>query len=327
MRALIARFTESSEGFEGSAGSDGSAGMLEVVDVPVPGVGAGQLRISVGAAAVNPVDLLVSAGAPVAAGLVGARPTFGLGWDVAGTVDVVGPGVTAFAPGDRVIGLQDRLDVRTGAQAEYVVLDADAVASAPAGIPPEAAATLPLNALTADLALDVLGALGLEPGGTLLVTGAAGALGGYAVELAALRGLRVVAVAGAADESSVRALGAAHFVERGAELADRVRRLVPGGVDAALDAAMLRADALDAVRGGGAFASVNAGAAPVPLRAIHVRDVWVRADGARLAELARLAETGALTPRVAGVLPLERAAEAHARMSEGGVRGRWVLVP
>ncbi|MFC5032593.1 MULTISPECIES: NADP-dependent oxidoreductase [Streptomyces] len=324
---MIARFTDGSDGSDGSGGSGGSHGTLEVVDAPVPKVGAGQLRIAVEAAAVNPVDLLVSAGAPVAAGLVGARPTFGLGWDVAGTVDAVGPGVTAFAPGDRVIGLQDRLDVRTGAQAEFVVLDADAVASAPAGIPPEAAATLPLNALTADLALDVLGALGLTSGGTLLVTGAAGALGGYAVELAALRGLRVVAVAGAADEFSVRALGAAYFAERGPELADRVRELVPGGADAALDAAMLRADALDAVRGGGAFASVNAGAAPVPLRGINVRDVWVRADGARLAELARLAETGALTPRVAGVLPLERAAEAHARMSEGGVRGRWVLVP
>ncbi|NEA57455.1 NADP-dependent oxidoreductase [Streptomyces sp. SID13666] len=326
----MARFTDGSDGSDGSGGSGGSGGShgtLEVVDAPVPKVGAGQLRIAVEAAAVNPVDLLVSAGAPVAAGLVGARPVFGLGWDVAGTVDAVGPGVTAFAPGDRVIGLQDRLDVRTGAQAEFVVLDADAVASAPAGIPPEAAATLPLNALTADLALDVLGALGLASGGTLLVTGAAGALGGYAVELAALRGLRVVAVAGAADESSVRALGAAYFVGRGPELADRVRELVPGGADAALDAAMLRADALDAVRGGGAFASVNAGAGPVPLRGINVRDVWVRADGARLAELARLAETGALTPRVAGVLPLERAAEAHARMSEGGVRGRWVLVP
>ncbi|MDJ0346877.1 NADP-dependent oxidoreductase [Streptomyces sp. H10-C2] len=323
MRALIARFTDA----HGAVGVGGGGGTLEVADVPVPEVGAGRLRIAVEAAAVNPVDLFVLAGAPVAGGLVNARPSFGLGWDIAGTVDTVGPGVTAFAPGDQVIGLQDRLDVRTGAQADYVVLDATAVAPAPTGIPVEAAATLPLNALTADQALDVLGALGLTAGSTLLVTGAAGALGGYAVELAAHRGLRVVAVAGAADEAEVRAMGAAFFVERGEELADRVRALVPGGADGALDAAMLRADALDAVRGDGAFASVNAGAAPVPLRGIHVRDVWVRADGARLAELAKLAEDGVLTPRVAGVLPLEQAAEAHARMSEGGVRGRWVLVP
>jgi NADPH:quinone reductase-like Zn-dependent oxidoreductase len=93
-------------------------------------------------------------------------------------------------------------------------------------------------------------------------------------------------------------------------------------VDAVLDTALLGLDALDAVRGGGEFVAFAAGAAPIPLRGIRVRDVWIRADGERLAELA-----GTLRPRVAGVLPLSRAAEAHERLAAGGLRGRLVLTP
>lgn len=242
MRAVIAR-----------AGSP----VVEVVDTPDREPGPGQVRIRVAAATVNPVDLLVVDGAPVRFGLVGAREVFGLGWDVVGEVTEVGPGVTGFAGGDAVLGLRDRLDVRTGAQAEFVVLDAEAVGPLPAGLDPVAAATIPLNGLTAWQGLDLLD---LFAGDTLVVTGAAGAVGAFAVELAAARGVRVVAVAGAADEDFVRGVGAEWFVERGAELADRIRALLPGGADAALDAAMLGPDALDAVRGGGAFVAVNAGA-------------------------------------------------------------------
>jgi NADPH2:quinone reductase len=108
-------------------------------------------------------------------------------------VDAVGPGVDGFAVGDRVVGLSDRLEVPTAGQAEFVVLD------------PVEAATLPLNVLTAAQALDLLD---LAAGQTLLVTGAAGAVGGFAVELAAARGLRVPALAGDGDEDLVRKLGA-----------------------------------------------------------------------------------------------------------------------
>src|SRR5690606_27441336 len=114
-------------------------------------------------------------------------------------------------PGQRVVGLSDRLDVPLGTQADQVVLDADAVARVPEGVSPVAAATLPLNGLTAAQALD---RLGLRAGETLLVTGAAGAVGGFAVQLAAARGIRVVAVAGAEDEPLVRELGAELFVPR-----------------------------------------------------------------------------------------------------------------
>ncbi|QKW39916.1 NADP-dependent oxidoreductase [Actinomadura sp. NAK00032] len=300
---------------------------LEEADVPAPDPGSGQVRVRVAAAAVNPVDAAVRSGALAAAGLMsfGSRPAFGIGMDIAGVVDATGPGVDHLAPGDEVIGLQDRLDVPLAGYAELIVLDASAVARAPRSASPAEAATLPLNGLTALQALDLLG---LPSGATLLVTGAAGAVGGYAVELAARRGLRVVASAGAADEPLVRGLGAEMFVPRGAHLADAVRALVPGGVDGAVDAALLAAPALDAVRNGGVFATVNGGPAiPVPLRGITVRNEWVHADAAQLAHLADLADQGHLTLRVADTLPLADAPKAHIRLETGGLRGRLVLMP
>ncbi|MDX3189910.1 NADP-dependent oxidoreductase [Streptomyces sp. MN03-5084-2B] len=295
-------------------------GELELVSVPVPDPGPGQVRIRVTAAAVNPVDLATRSGALSAAGVIPPREVLGLGWDVAGEIEDAGD--TGFRVGDAVIGLRDRVATPLGAYAERIVLDASAVAPAPVGVSPLEAATLPLNALTAAQALDLV-----ETTGTVLVTGAAGAVGGYAVALAHARKLRVVAVASEADEAQVRAFGADEFVARGPALGDRVRAVVPGGVDAALDTALLGLDALDAVRGGGEFVAFAAGAAPLPLRGIRVSNVWIRADGERLAELARLAENGTLALRVAGVLPLTEAAAAHDRLAAGGLRGRLVLTP
>jgi NADPH:quinone reductase len=298
--------------------SFGGPEVLEVAEVPDPHAGPGQVRIRVEAAAVNPVDVATRAGVLASAGLMTGEGQVGIGWDVAGVVDEVGAGVP-FAAGDRVVGLSDRLELPTKTQAEFVVLDAGAVASVPSTAA-VAAATLPLNGLTAAQGLDLLG---LAPGQSVLVTGAGGAVGGFAVELAVARGLRVVAAAGERDEGFVRGLGASVFVPRGAGLAQAVRQAVPGGVDGTLDAAVLGVPALDAVRGGGAFVAVVAGGAPVPLRGIRVMNVWVRADGD---ELSRLVSRG-LTSRVADVLPLTEVAAAHRRMAEGGVRGRLVLVP
>jgi NADPH2:quinone reductase len=295
----------------------GGPEVLESVEVPVPEPGPGQVRIRVAAAAVNPVDLATRAGILTTAGVIPPREVLGLGWDVAGVVEA-GSG---FRAGDAVIGLRDRIAAPLGAYAEQIVLDAAAVAPAPAGFSPAEASTLPLNALTAAQALDLV-----ETTGTVLVTGAAGAVGGYAVALAHARGLRVVAVAADGDEAPLRGFGA-EFVARGPALGDRVRELVPGGVDAVLDTALLGLDALDAVRGGGEFVAFAAGAAPIPLRGVRVRSVWIRADGERLAGLARLAEDGTLPLRVADVLPLAEAAAAHERLAAGGLRGRLVLTP
>ncbi|GAB0104885.1 NADP-dependent oxidoreductase [Nocardia sp. JMUB6875] len=304
--------------------SFGGPEVLEIAEVPVPAAGPGQVRIRVAAAAVNPVDVHTRSGGLAQAGLMVAREVIGLGWDVAGTIDEIGSGVTGFALGDEVFGLSDRLDVPLGTHAEYVVLDAAAVALAPRSVSPVEAATLPLNALTAAQSLD---ALALAAGQTVLVTGAAGAVGGFAVELAAAQGLRVVATAAASDEPVVRKLGAEFFVPRGARLGEAVRALVPGGVDGAVDAASLGAEALDAVRSTGAFAAVVGGAEPVGLRGIRVANTWIRADGPRLAELAALVDAGRLTPRVARTLPLAQVAAAHRLQVEGGLRGRLVLLP
>ncbi|WAL66388.1 NADP-dependent oxidoreductase [Amycolatopsis cynarae] len=292
---------------------------LEIAEVPSPEPGPGQVRIRVAAAALNPVDEQTRAGA--LAGLHGPMPQVGIGWDVAGVIDGLGEGVTGFAPGDSVIGLRDRLAEPLGSHAEQVVLDASAVA--PSTLDPVEGATLPLNALTAVQALD---ALDLRTGQTVLVTGAAGGLGGYLVELATLRGLRVAALAGGGDEELVRGLGAEFFVPRGENLAAAVRRRLPGGVDGVVDAAVLGTEALDAVRNEGIFVSVL-GDGPRGLRGITVRSVWIRADGRALTALARLAALGRLTQRVAGTYPLAEAETAHRRLREGGLRGRLVLVP
>ncbi|BAJ28812.1 MULTISPECIES: NADP-dependent oxidoreductase [Kitasatospora] len=306
MRALIVR-------------SFGGPEVLELADLPLPVPGPGQVRVRVTAAAVNPVDLQTRSGALAAAGLLPALPVTGLGWDVSGTVDALGPGVTGFRRGQPVLGLSDRLTLPLKAQAEQVVLDADAVAPLPDGLDPVAAAGLPLGALTAAQALDLAA---LRPGATLLVTGAAGAVGGFAVQLAVRAGLRVVAAAGDGDGALVRELGAEVFVPRSAELAAAVREAVPGGVDGAVDAASLGPLALDAVRGGGSLVAVLGGGPP-PLRGTRVARVWIRADGPRLAALA----AAGLTPRVAGTLPLDAAAEAHRRLASGGLRGRLLLLP
>ena len=298
---------------------------LEVIDVPVPEPGRGQVRIRVEAAAVNPVDAATRQGLMNVArpGVIRDRDQVGIGWDVAGTVDAVGPGVTSPGPGERVIGLRDRLDQSLGTYAEQVVLDAADVAPVSPGLDGVAASTLPLNGLTAVQALDLLGP---AAGQTVLVTGAAGGLGGFVVELAAMRGLRVIAAAGDDDEKLVRELGAYAFVPRSADLATAVRDLVPGGVDAAFDAAVLGYPALDAVRAGGSFAAF-VGSGPVPLRGIRVVPVNIRADGAALTGLAALAASGKLTLRVAGTYPLADAARAHERLEAAGVRGRLVIVP
>jgi NADPH2:quinone reductase len=305
---------------------------LEIEELPLPVPGPGQIRIRVRAAAVNPVDVFVRSGIAAGAGMLPDRAGVGIGWDVAGEVDAVGPALVAaassagaaFAVGDRVVGLSDRLDVPTAGYADYLVLDADSVAAAPRDVSFEAAATLPLNGLTAAQAL---AGLGLRAGRTLLVTGAAGAVGGYAVELAVAAGLRVVAAASERDRELVLGFGAELFVPRQAELGAAVRALVPGGVDGVLDAATIGVRAHDALRGGGSFASVTGPATPPALRGTRVHTVFVRADGRQLAELVALVEAGTLTLRVAETFPLEKAASAHHRFAEGAVRGRLVLVP
>ena len=184
----------------------GGPEVLEIVDVETPDPEAGEVRIAVTAAVSTPSTSLARAGAlrPI----IGEPFPLGFGWDVSGIVDAVGSDVDHLAVGDAVVGLRDVFSGPTGTYASHVVLPATAVVPAPSDVDPVLAASFPLNTLTADQAIDLLG---LEPG---LVRGRH-RRGGRARRLprpagiAARRGLRVIAVARAEDEEDVRAAGAA----------------------------------------------------------------------------------------------------------------------
>ncbi|MCX5199107.1 NADP-dependent oxidoreductase [Streptomyces sp. NBC_00249] len=282
---------------------------VEIAEVAVPVPAAGQVRVRVRAAGVNPVDGAVRVGV-----FGGAGQRIGLGWDVAGEIDEVGPEVEGWTAGRRVIGLHYGPVKPLGTHAEYVVLDASAVAAAPEAVDDTAAAGLPLSGLTAARAVDLLG---LAPGSSVLVTGAAGVVGGLAVQLAVRAGLVVTALAGAQDEEFVRSLGAAEFVARGG---------VPAApVDGVLDAAVLGEAALSFVRDGGVYVGLRPHGAPTAERGIRVEEQEVAADGAHLGRLVALVDAGALTLRVADTLELADAAKAHALLAAPGTRGRLIL--
>ena len=302
----------------------GGPDALNVVEIPTPEPGPGQLRIKVAAAAINPVDLATRAG-HLGQAVPDDRLPVGIGWDVAGTVDAVGTGVDGFAVGDAVTAIDDRLLKDLGTYAEYVVLDADAGAPAPRTADLVAASTLPLNAITAVQSLDLID---LAPDQTLLVTGAAGAVGGYLVELGAARGLHVVALAADADEATVRRWGARTFVGRSADPAAAVRAAFPDGVDGVIDPANLRSAVFGAVREGGKYVTLTPVLGAIETDAnVQVLVQIVHRDAAVLAELARLVDAGELTLRVAVTFPLDQAGAAHELFAKGGVRGRIVLVP
>jgi NADPH:quinone reductase-like Zn-dependent oxidoreductase len=283
--------------------------VLDVADLG-PDLDAGDVLIDVVASSVNPIDHFVASG--------NAHPVFGLphqvglGWDVVGRVRSVGTDVEGLAPGDLVAGLHDDLTASSRAHATQVVLPVAALALVPADLFPVDAATVPLNALTADQALRPLGA---ADGRSLLVTGAAGAVGGYAVALAAAAGWQVTGLARAQDERWVRAAGAAHFVTSPE----------PAAYDVVFDAAVLDLAALAATRDGGDYVSVMPPALPPAERGVRVGAVSVRADGARLSELLARSAAGELEARVAGTAALEDAAAVYAKVAAGGQRGRWVL--
>ncbi|QNE18332.1 NADP-dependent oxidoreductase [Kribbella qitaiheensis] len=310
MRALVARRLDGPEA-------------VELIDTAIPEPAEGQIRLKVSAAAVNPVDVATADGTLIDYNLSAPREQFGIGWDVAGTIDAAGQGVD-LPVGTAVVGVADLLGRPLKTHAEYVVLNASAVAPAPAGLDPVAASTFALNALTAYQALD---ALALSPGQTLLVTGAGGGVGGYAVELGKHRGLTVIATAGEDDEDLVRGFGADYFVPRSAELTAAVHAIVPAGVDGLVDAAVIGIGAQESVRNRGRHAHVVAGPPPTQLRGITLFPIFADANRADLVELVRLVEAGVISTRVADTYPLEDGPTAYARLAKGGVRGRLVLIP
>ncbi|WP_454369507.1 NADP-dependent oxidoreductase [Streptomyces albogriseolus] len=301
----------------------GGPDVLREVDLPTPEAGPGEVRIRVHAAAVNPTDAMLRTGA-YAARTTDVPPPYVPGMDAAGVIDQLGPGADGrLAVGQRVVALVIPTGPR-GAYAGHIVVPAESVVPAPAGTDHAEAATLLMNAATARLALDTLA---LPKGATVAVTGAAGAVGGYTVELAKADGLTVVADAAPHDRDLIRGFGADHVVDRGTDVAARIRELTPAGVPGLVDGSDQREEAVPAVADGGAFVALRGWQGPAE-RGVTVTPVFVasvRADTALLDALRLQAEKGVLSLRVAKVLPASDAAEAHRLLEAGGLRGRLVL--
>ncbi|MET8540377.1 NADP-dependent oxidoreductase [Kitasatospora sp. NPDC004799] len=297
----------------------GGADVLRPTDIDLPAPGPGQVRVAVRAAGVNPVDRRLRTGE--LAGIFGLVLPFVPGVEVSGVVEAVGAEVSGFAPGDEVFGA-----LMGGGYAEHALLDAATLAHKPAALGWAEAAAIPAAAETSERVLDVLG---VRPGETLLVHGAAGGVGTLLLQFARARGITVVGTASEPNHAYLRELGAIP-VTYGEGLAERVRAAAPGGVDRALDAAG---------RGGELPLSIElTGSAD---RVLTIADIegaqrhGVRFSGGadagesyhQRAYAAALALHGAGTLRLPlhRVFPLAEAAEAQ-RVSEGGhLRGKIVL--
>jgi NADPH:quinone reductase-like Zn-dependent oxidoreductase len=297
--------------------------VLHLVDLPDPEAGPGELRVRVYAAAVNPTDTGLRSGGRAAL-LKDVAPPYVPGMDAAGVLEQIGGGVTTdLQVGDHVMAIVVP-NSSHGAYSERIVVPAESVARVPAGATDVEASTLPMNGLTARQALDFLG---LEPGQTLAVTGAAGAVGGYAVQLGKADNLVVIADASERDERLVKELGADIVVRRGSQFSEGVRQAIPQGVDGLVDGALLNELVVPAVRDGGRIATVR-GFRGDEERGITFHPVSVRnyaREQSKLDRLRQQVEDGQVTLRVARSIPAERAAEAHRDLEAGGVRGRLVL--
>ncbi|MGY0020959.1 NADP-dependent oxidoreductase [Streptomyces sp. YJ-C3] len=289
----------------------GGPEVLEIVDLPDPHPGPGQVRIAVRAAGINPSDWKKRSGQ------MDPELPQTMGYEAAGVVDEIGEGVTDAAVGDRVFGFS----VEGAAQAERALLSF--YAPIPRSLDFPGAAALPAAIETATRALDQLG---VENGSTLLVNGASGSVGSAAVQLAVVRGARVIGTASPANHAYLSALGA-EPVAYGEGLVDRVRALAPDGVDLALDVAgsgvlpeliglvggpehvLTVADFMGAQEHGVRFSRGDSG------RAVHV-----------LAEIGELVDTGRFSLPVAQTFPLAAVAEAHRVGENGHMRGKLVLL-
>jgi NADPH:quinone reductase-like Zn-dependent oxidoreductase len=290
----------------------GDPDVLRVAEVPEPHAGAGQIRIWVRAAGVNPIDWKVRSG--MMAQGTGLDAPRGLGSDVAGVVDEVGDGVTGVSTGDEVFGF-----AASPGYAEYALMEH--FAGKPAGMSWAEAAGLPVVVETAVRCLDLLG---LKAGQTILVNGAAGGVGIAATQFARARGGSVIGTASASNHEFLRSLGATP-VTYGAGLVERVRALAPHGVDLALDTA-----------GRGAIPDLVE-LAGSPDNVITIADFTAGQYGVRVTSgqegrayhalglAAQLYEENRFVMPVAQTLPLEQAAEAHRLSQDGHVRGKLVL--
>jgi NADPH:quinone reductase len=294
------------------------------MEIPDPEPGPGEIRIRVHAVGVNPTDLTFRAGRR-AAQLTGHPRPYIPGVDAAGVVDKLGPGGDGrLSVGESVIAFVVPMGPHGGSYAQRIVVPEASAVPAPRSVTFPEAATLLLNASTARLSLD---ALALRPGQIVAVVGGAGAVGGYAIQLAKADGLVVVTDASPADKELVVSLGADMVIDRGSDVARRIRDQLPEGAPGLIDGAALDAAILPAVADRGRLVTLKGWTGPAE------RDITIHpigsfdsaTDTALFDRLRTQADDGVLTLRVADVLPAAQASEAHRRLAAGGVRGRLVL--
>ncbi|MFD0410262.1 NADP-dependent oxidoreductase [Kitasatospora sp. NPDC127116] len=298
----------------------GAPDVLHEAEVERPTPGVGQILVAVHAAGVNPTDWKHRE-----RGIFLGQPPFTLGWDVSGTVEAVGLGVSLFAPGDEVFGMLP-YPYGAGSHAEYVTGPARAFAPKPAALTHVEAGALPLVALTAWQAL--VDTAGVRPGQRVLVHAAAGGVGHVAVQIAKARGAYVIGTASAAKHDFVRGLGADEVIDyRTADFTQEAR-----DVDVVLDplGGEDRLRSLETLRPGGVLVSIlphdlDGLAERAAELGVTAKTLLVEHDRAGMAAIATLAESGQLRVHVSGTYPLAEAAEAHAEGEKGRVTGKLVL--
>jgi NADPH:quinone reductase-like Zn-dependent oxidoreductase len=298
----------------------------QLSELPTPVVADGQVLIKVRAAGLNAVDNAIAAG--MMAGMIPHEYPLVLGRDAAGVVEAVGAGVDHVAVGDEVVGhVLLAPPVKAGTLAEYAVLPAAAVVPKPAGLDFVTAAAVPLAGAAATAVVDGVDA---QSGQTVLVSGATGGVGSYAVQLLAARGVTVVATGTPADAGRLAALGATTVVDyTKGSVAEQVLAVHPDGVDALIElAAFTPGDsALDAVRKGGKVSATTPAADEEALAGAGLTGGTIMAGPGRevVGPLVESAAAGSLRVDVTTVLPLERAAEGLATIAAGEARGKIVV--
>lgn len=294
------------------------------LDLPIPDLDPGEVLVRVLAASVNRLDVDFRA---AGTNLSESWPII-LGCDSSGVIVGSHPSVTDLAIGTPVVTMARPEKAGSGTYAEFVAVPRPNVARLPVGCDFISAAAMALSGVAAWQANY---AIMPEPGETILIHGAAGGVGSLAIQLAKLDGATVVANARAEASTYCRELGADATVDgRAEDLTGAVRRLVPRGVDAVLDLVDRETQQLSATlfRPLGRLVTLLSVTEPALFRSHRVAawNVQVRPDPDRLVKLIRMVASGDLRCVVAGVMPLQKAAQAHQRLEDGGVRGKLVLV-
>lgn len=305
----------------------GGLEMLEERDLPVPEPGPGEVLVRNLAVAVNPVDAKIRA----AGRWAGVEPPFVLGYDAAGVVAKVGPGVKDLKEGDEVYYTPEIFGNPHGTYAEYTPVPAGIVAKKPKNLSFAEAAAIPLAGGTAWEA--VVRRLAVRPGETVLVMGGAGGVGSFAVQFAKAAGAYVIATAGAENLPVLKELGADLALDYRGPWPEEVLKATEGqGVDAAFETAgeNLVERVIPVVRPFGRIATIlppQGNLSGLYTKNQTLYGVFLTRERKRLLEMRPLFERGLARPLIAEVLPfsLENLRKAHARMDSGHGRGKIVL--